>query len=275
MDEYKKVIQMGVLIMLLLAVSLSLYYFLGYKQRRVSPAEEASSAVSIPAPTEEAAPGRGGEAMSLPSVTLNDSDGLMRQIVPELSSHPRLADWLKTKDLIRKFVAAVDNIAEGQSPRSHVDFFAPARAFKIRNADGRTYIDPSSFDRYNPASDVFISLDARACARFYRAIKPLVQEAYRDLGYPNEDFDNTLWRAIVELLSVPVVEGPIAVESKVSSFVMIDAALEGLSPAQKHLLRMGSENVQVIQAKLRDLAPALGFPENLLPKPRTYSARNS
>lgn len=275
MDENKKVIQIGVLILLLLAVSLSLYYYLGYKKKHRSPAEEAAASVSIPAPTEGAAAGRGAEAMSLPLVSLDESDDLMRKIVPELSSHPRLAAWLRTRDIIRKFVAAVDNIAEGQSPRSHVDFFTPAGAFKVRPAYGRTYIGQSSFDRYNPASDVFISLDAKICARFYRAVKPLVQEAYRDLGYPSEDFDNTLWRAIVELLSTPVVEGPIAVERKVSSYAMIDAALEGLSPAQKHFLRMGSENVQVIQAKLRDLASALGFPENLLPRQRTHSPRNS
>jgi hypothetical protein len=34
--------------------------------------------------------------------------------------------------------------------------------------------------------------------------------------------------------------------------------LEELSPAQKHLLRMGPANVQKIQSKLRELASALG-----------------
>lgn len=43
-----------------------------------------------------------------------------------------------------------------------------------------------------------------------------------------------------------------------------------MSQAQKHLFRMGPENVQVIQAKLRALALACGIPEYRLPKPRIY-----
>jgi hypothetical protein len=36
--------------------------------------------------------------------------------------------------------------------------------------------------------------------------------------------------------------------------------LEGLSRAQKHLLRMGPQNMQTLQAKLRELQGALGLP---------------
>jgi hypothetical protein len=39
----------------------------------------------------------------------------------------------------------------------------------------------------------------------------------------------------------------------------MDPDLENLTAAQKHLLRMGPENIRVIQAKLREIAQALGF----------------
>ncbi len=46
---------------------------------------------------------------------------------------------------------------------------------------------------------------------------------------------------------------------KVKTYRYVDPKLEALSPAQKQLLRMGPENAQKIQAKLRELAGVLGL----------------
>jgi len=43
----------------------------------------------------------------------------------------------------------------------------------------------------------------------------------------------------------------------VVSYVYVDPDLEKMSDAQKHLLRMGPENIQIIQDKLRDFAAGL------------------
>ncbi len=93
------------------------------------------------------------------------------------------------------------------------------------------------------------------------------------MGYPEEDFDKTLTVAIVELLKVPVVEGEILLEATVASYKMADPELENLSEAQKHLIRMGPENVRKIQAKLRKIGLALGIPGNKLPQARIHSTR--
>ena len=47
---------------------------------------------------------------------------------------------------------------------------------------------------------------------------------------------------------------------------MVDTELEGLSQAQKHLLRMGPENILRINSKLRELAQALDIPSRKLPR---------
>jgi len=91
------------------------------------------------------------------------------------------------------------------------------------------------------------------------------------LGYPNEDFQNTLIRAIRELLGTPLVEGDIVLEQAVATYQMADEDLEDLSDAQKHLLRMGPQNVRKIQSKLREMAVALGVPENQLPNPQGHA----
>jgi hypothetical protein len=228
----------------------------------------------VPAPGAAVTEGPGTGALApldLPNLDLDKSDDLLRSLVRDISSHPGLAGWMRTRDLVRKFVAAVDNIANGLSPRAQVEFFAPRGAFKASRLDGSYVLDPSSYYRYDPVADAFISLDVRAAARLYVSLKPLFQEAYRELGYPDEDFHITLTRAVVELLATPVVEGRVALEKKVASYALADPELEGLSQAQKHLFRMGPENVQVIQTKLRALAIACGIPEYRLPKPRIYT----
>ena len=267
--EGKKIIQTAGGIFLILAIGAALYYFLIYKkaERAPQPAEPQPAIT----PEKETAPSEQAGIPQLPPVELDKSDDLVRQLAKEVSSHPKLPVWLKSDQLIRRFVAAVDNIANGLSPRPHIDFFIPAGDFKVVKKANLYYADPEGYSRYNPVVDVVVSLDSKQCAYLFRGLKPLFQEAYRDLGYPDQDFQETFLRAVVELLETPVVEGDILLEKTVINYVMLDDELENLSSAQKHLLRMGPENVGAIQAKLREIALALGIQEYRLPKPRSYT----
>jgi hypothetical protein len=269
MDDTKRVFGIGVGIILAIAAVVGIYLLVA---RRPAAGPAAEKIPAAPGPVATAGPEAEAIApLDLPNLELDKSDDLLRSLAPDISSHPGLTGWMRTRDLVRKFVAAVDNIANGLSPRAQVDFFSPRGPFKVARRDGRNVIDPSSYYRYDPVADIFISLDARAAARLYVSLKPLFQEAYRELGYPDEDFHATLTRAVAEMLATPVVEGRVALEKRVASYAMADADLEGLSQAQKHLFRMGPENVQVIQTKLRALALACGIPEYRLPKPRIYT----
>lgn len=272
MEENRKVVVLGVVIFLALAGLFSLYYFLvlrkGAKEEAPPPAAPPAAAAAT-----EAVPGAPGDLLSLPPVELDKSDDLLRQLAQDLSAHPRLALWLRRSEIIRSFVAAVDNVANGLSPKPQLEFLAPAGGFKAVSRGGVRTIDPASYDRYNVAADVFVSLDAKASVRLYRSLKPLFQQAYRDLGYPNQDFETTLVQAVMELLSVPVVEGRPAIEKTVTAYVYLDRELEGLSQAQKQFLRLGPESVQVAQTKLREMALELGVPESRLPRPSVYTPR--
>jgi hypothetical protein len=269
MDDTKRVVGIGVGIILVIAVAVGIYLIV-VRRPGAKPAMETPVAATGAVATE--GPEAGAIApLDLPNLELDKSDDLLRSLVRDISSYPVLESWMKTRELVRKFVAAVDNIANGLSPRAQVDFFTPRGPFKVLRRDGAFVPDPSSFSRYDPVADAFISLDARASARLYVSLKPLFQEAYRELGYPDEDFHATLTRAVAELLATPVVEGGVILEKEVASYALADTELEGMSPAQKHLFRMGPENVQVIQTKLRALAIACGIPEYRLPKARSYA----
>lgn len=268
MEEKKKVVLTGIIFLLLIVAAVAIYYFF-LKGEKVPSAEEMAekppAQVSLEEPLEEQE-----EIKEFAQVELDQSDRLIRELAQRLSSHPKLMTWLKSKDLIRKFAAAVDNIANGLSPHPQIDFFSPEGGFKVLKVAGLYYLDPESYHRYDVVADAFLSLDTEVCVRLLRQSKPLIQEAYQDLGYPDPDFNKTLFRAIVELLEVPVVESDIRVEKKVVTHMMVDPKLERLSEAQKHLLRMGPENVHIIQEKLREMAIGLDFPEEQLPRPKTY-----
>ena len=258
MEEQKKVIVAGIIFIILIAAAAVIYYFFIYSkpQESVEPAEvaqEQTAEEKIAAPEEE--------KIEPLDVSLDESDVLVRDLAAALSSHPRLAMWLMSEDLIRNFVAAVDNIANGQSPVPQIEFFKPDGDFKVLEELGEYTVDPESFERYDIVAEVFASLDPEGCVALYKKLIPAIQEAYADLGYPDTDFNDTLKKAIMELLGVPAVDEAIEVEKKVVTYTLVDPDLESLSSAQKHLLRMGPGNVRVVQGQLRMMAQLLGFME--------------
>lgn len=106
-----------------------------------------------------------------------------------------------------------------------------------------------------------LSSHPRGTAELYRRLRPLFEEAYRDLGFRQGSFDGALARAVESLLAVSVPDGPIeVVPAGANAYEYRDPELEELSPARKHLLRMGPENARRVQAKLRELAEALELP---------------
>ena len=86
-----------------------------------------------------------------------------------------------------------------------------------------------------------------------------MQQAFDELGYVNLSFDDRLARALGRLVDVPVPEGDVMLRATSVTFQYADPELEGLSPAQKHMLRMGPHNMRLVQTKLRAFARAAGL----------------
>jgi hypothetical protein len=232
------------------------FYFLYWKNRSTPEPTEMAETTAAPEPVEIVEEPEGEPDIELPP--LGESDALLRELIGRLSSHPRLAAWLVNKDLVRRFTMIVDNIAEGVSPRAHLLFLEPEKEFlAIERADG-FYIDPESYDRYNMVADVFVSLDTAGSVELYRTVKPLIDEAFRELGRPDETFDETLSLALEQLLETPVPEGRVELIPRFVSYHLADSRLESLTPAQKHFFRMGPRNVRKVQQKLRELSRGLG-----------------
>jgi len=198
-----------------------------------------------------------GDNIDLPP--LEQTDPIVRKLVTELSTHPRVAAWLATDHLIRNFTVVVFNIANGRTPAPQLGRLRPAERFQILEQGGSLVIDPRSYRRYDSYADAVAAADARGTAKLYATLKPRIQDAYRELGYPDGNFDAVLERAIVELLKTPVLEGNVTLASRTVAYEFADPKLQSLPSVQRQFLRMGPRNVRLIQAKLREVAPLLGI----------------
>ena len=147
----------------------------------------------------------------------------------------------------------------------------PEGAFAVDEEAGVVYSSPESHARYDRWVGAFTAFEPAGAATAYARLKPLMQTAYQELGYPNQRFDDALVAALSHLLATPITVARPALQPKVSSFVFADPRLEDLSPVQKQLLRMGPENVRAVHVHLRALAGALGVPANRLPSTPIYS----
>jgi hypothetical protein len=245
-----------VAVVLIAAVAVGAY--LVFKPRAVEQTMAPAPAAE-PARAAEPVKPLGGVASSIALPPLDESDTVVADLVRNLSSHPRVLAWLATRGLVRNFAAVVVNIAEGNAPTILLRPLRPTSGFLVLERNGDVIIDAKGYQRYKSLADAVASIDAKASADLYATVKPRLEEAHRDLGELNTSFDRTLERAIVLLLETPVPDGPVRVEPHGIGYEFADPKLEALAPAQKQLLRMGPENARVVQAKLREIALALGM----------------
>jgi hypothetical protein len=280
MEEQRKWILIGVLVLILILIGAGGIYWYHQKSQQASKTLEKPKAEEAPppSPTAGAKPGEEKVLTAEPAVKLpplDQSDDFTRQMLKGLSPHGKVGDWLKSKNMIRVMTAAIDNIAAGKSPRAHLGFLFQGQVFPLSEKGGKIYLDPKGYERYDLLADAFVSLNTGRTVQAYEKAKPLFQEAYRELGYPQKDFQATLIQAIQKVLEAPTVETEILLkeEGKGVNFLYVDDALEDLNEIQKHMLRMGPKNTRKIQQKLREMALALGVPENQLPKPKAYASK--
>jgi hypothetical protein len=237
-----------------LAFALGFYLFFTYRRPEPPPKSSENNAapavpeVAVGPPTE---PEPEPERVELP--VLDESDSLVRKLIGTLTSHVEMTHWLTNEELLRTFVVVVDNISEGVSPVKHLPFLKPGGHFKAVYDSGTFYVDPKSYDRYNLVADVFRSINARRAAEIYRDLKPLIQQAYKEIGYPDKGFDETMALAIDHLLMTPTPDEYLELNGETVSYKFVDSGLESLSAAQKQFMRMGPENVQKVKNKLVEL----------------------
>lgn len=193
----------------------------------------------------------------LPS--LDESDEWLREQAADLSPDSEWPTWLESDGLVDRIVLAVVNVAGGESPAAQLPFLQPSDTFAVVVDGDRTFADPENGRRYNGVVAAMTSVNARAAARFYRGVGPLLEAGLRELGFVDREFDELAQSVVDVVLETEVPTGPLEVEQTGIVWSYVDPELEELSPATKHLLRIGPDNLLRLQDWTRSFATASGL----------------
>ena len=258
MPAYQKIIwiALGVTVIAILTIGYFLFLAPEAGEKPVSKTELTPRDLPLVAESPLTNPAENRDYSPL-KLDLDQSDPAVRELIALAQVPGLLREWSQQKELLRSVVAAVDNVAQGQSPAPQLAFLAPEEKFSVIKKNGITYLDPRSYRRYDALISVFMAIPDETLIFWYRKLHPTLETAFRELGYPGTTFSQRLKQAIEQLDQVPVTRADVPLEKKILSYAFSDIKLEDLNPAQKHLLRLGPQNVARIQKKLRALASGL------------------
>jgi hypothetical protein len=214
---------------------------------------------AIPAPTHATDVAVGSnrpkrQPMSLPSLDLSDS--LLRELVATLSRHPLIERYLATSGIVRATVLAIEQIGDGRTPAVPLNIFRPtSRLAIVGTQSGR--VDPRTYARWDAATASLTSINPADAAQLYVNVKPLFDDAYRELGHPGGDFDASIVRAIQMLRDTPNVAGDPELLRRAGYYEHADDALRALPPVQKQFLLIGPDHRQKVLGWLKRFADVL------------------
>ena len=185
---------------------------------------------------------------------LNKSDALVKSDIESAYQRPQIDALFNQEDLIRKFVVFVDNAAQGSLAQQFSPVVKPKSDLKVIATSNDQYIlDPQSFNRYDPYVSIFTLTNTETLVDYFKKFQPLINQAYEEIGYSGDDFEQSLIDAIDIALATPLVEGEIKLVAPSAMYKFADPELEALQPIQKLLIRMGPKNQLKVQAALEKI----------------------
>ncbi len=174
-----------------------------------------------------------------------------------LAPREMLARFLNLQDFVRRFVVTVDNL-----PRQIV----PSQWSAVRRVPGPLAVRPGAeqftlsaenYNRYTPFVSFVEALSPKRSVAAYFHFYPLLQQEYRQMGFPTQHFSDRVVAAIDDMLSAPEIAGPIALVQPKVLYRFADPDLEKLSAGRKIMIRIGPENAARLKKVLRSLRAEL------------------
>lgn len=192
-----------------------------------------------------------------PLPSLDNSDNFIKQKIITLVDGMDIQPLLLDKDIARKTVVFVDNIAQGNLARNASPLKGPEQQFTATDIAGKTYLNPDSYHRYDVYANLLANLNDQQLVATYKLIYPLLNQAFSELGYEKINFNDRAQSAIQEMLDAPIINEPIELSSISVNYQFVDPTLEALPAAQKLMVRMGPENSQKVKNALQRLQDQL------------------
>ena len=192
-----------------------------------------------------------------PLPALAESDSSVRDALTGVFGNSTFEQLFQPQDIIRRFVASVDNLPRKTVSQRLLPFKPAPGTFRVAGPEGSIVVGLDNAARYAPYVRALEMMDSAKLVAIYVHFYPLFQQSYAELGYPSRYFNDRVFEVIDQLLATPDVNGPIALTQPKVLYEFADPTLQDLSAGQKMLLRMGPENEAKVKAKLRELKRAL------------------
>jgi hypothetical protein len=215
------------------------------------------------------------EPIKEPLPLLDNSDNWLKLKLPEITWRKELLKLIIDEDMIRRFVVFTDNFAQGVIAYEHSPFTLPKTKFTTeiksnnvkkssqnfaQTTSNNSLVlehsiwqwDENSSRRFSLYVDLLRSMDSESLVKWYSEVKPLIDEAYSELGY-EDDFTNTLQDAITRVLDMELPKSPMELIQPSVMYKFADPTIEALPDADKLLLRLGKENLLVMKSILLEL----------------------
>jgi hypothetical protein len=219
------------------------------------------------------------EAAAQPLPELAQSDSGVAEALRGVFGAPAVESWLVPDEVLRRFVASIDNLPRNVPLEKRRPLRAPAEAFLVDRTSvdaaagtERITLSARNAGRYDAAVALFTETDPQMLVALYRRWYPLLQQAYEDLGYPDRYFNDRMVAVIDDMLRAPDVRDPIVLVQPKVLYQFEDPRLEQLSSGQKLLLRMGPGHATAVKSRLRELRALITAPAANKPAARTPAA---
>ena len=189
-------------------------------------------------------------------IKLEESDETFRKDLGNISES--LLTWFQVKDVIRKYIVIINDLSQNQILYKHRKFLKMPQNFVVKEDAQGLYIGQESYARYDQLANAISSLDVQKGLDLYLTFRPLFKQVYDEFGYPAEyQLEDIFMKAAASVLEAPIINGRVSLRRYSVGYKFADAKLEVLNGVEKQMLRMGPDNTQKIQVKLRQLVEAI------------------
>ena len=157
---------------------------------------------------------------------------------------------------------------QGNISYEHSPFVLLTEKFQAKESteqttDGESWEwNEASTQRFSLYVDLLRSMDSGELVDLYFEVKPLIDQAYQELGYPEQDFTKVLQASITRVLDMEILEDNPKLLRPSVMYKYQNEVLESLDESDKLLLRIGKENVLVIKSVLLELNDKISRTEN-------------
>lgn len=174
-----------------------------------------------------------------------------------LAGSESLSGLLVSEALIPHIVATVDALPHRKLSGKVLPLSPPTGDFVVEHNDRGTVTSAANQRRYKPYLELLEKLDLDAAVQWYVAHYPSFQQAYRKLGHPDGHFNDRLVAVIDHLLTTPKPrQQPLLTRHK-GHWEYASSALQSRSAGQRILLRLPTEQRQLLDQRLQRLRALL------------------